>query len=563
MTDKEFGSEMFGENENDVSAEVTENTVTEEEGVSGISEAAQDTETNVEEVAESMPAIEAEFEETAEDNSETQAEFTQEDSDEVVEASSKENESNTSFTDEQPKEVSDSIPENGYAGGVYYTKNTDDGITNGYEWDASKKEEEAEKQKKSKDKSDRGFKIFIGATLSVFTLSVVALAIMAASYAFDGKANNSSAANFSNNKTAPEIYDYSGVTLDNPNFVAFDFKDREGQVLSIPEIAAKCTPSSVGIVSEVETTTYGGFFSFGPSTRIAEASGSGFIYSADGYIITNHHVIEGANKVTVILSDNKEFEAEIIGSDSLSDIAVLKITPDESTKLIPMEIGNSDELVVGEGVVAIGCPAGVEFIGTVTDGIVSAINRNVELTDSYGTVQKTMTLIQTNATINHGNSGGPLINSRGQVIGINTLKLSSDYEGIGFSIPMSGALPIISQLIEHGEVIERTEDDFAYGKGIIGINGSAISEDEAEYYGIPQGVLVVQISKGGSASNAGLRRGDIITHYNGQKVETVDDINRLKGSARAGTEVTLTVYRDGDDGKGETLDITFKLDAQE
>lgn len=549
MTDKEFGSEMFSENENDVSAEANENTVPEDKEISDISEATQDAETNVEEAAESIPAIKAEFEETADSNEDTPAKVTEEINDEVVEASS--------------EEVSDSIPENGYAGGVYYTKNTDDGVTNGYEWDASKNEETPEKQKKTKDKSDKGFKIFIGATLSIFTLSVVALAIMAASYAFDGKANNSSAANFSNSKTTPEIYDYSGVTLDNPNFVAFDFKDREGQILSIPEIAAKCTPSSVGIVSEVETTAYGGFFSFGPSTRIAEASGSGFIYSADGYIITNHHVIEGANKVTVILSDNKEFEAEIIGSDSLSDIAVLKITPDESTKLIPMEIGNSDELVVGEGVVAIGCPAGVEFIGTVTDGIVSAINRNVELTDSYGSVQKTMTLIQTNATINHGNSGGPLINSRGQVIGINTLKLSSDYEGIGFSIPMSGALPIISQLIEHGEVIERTEDDFAYGKGIIGINGSAISEDEAEYYGIPQGVLVVQISKGGSASNAGLRRGDIITHYNGQKVETVDDINRLKGSARAGTEVTLTVYRDGDDGKGETLDITFKLDAQE
>ena len=352
------------------------------------------------------------------------------------------------------------------------------------------------------------------------------------------------------------------MTIEHPNFVAFDFKKHEGQVLSIPEIAAKCSPSSVGIISEIETT-YSYPFYFSPTTRVAEASGSGFIYSADGYIVTNHHVIENASKITVILYDNKKYEAELVGSDSLSDIAVLKITPDENTTLIPMEIGNSDELVVGEGVVAIGCPAGVEFIGTVTDGIVSAINRNVELTDSYGNLQKTMTLIQTNATINHGNSGGPLINSRGQVIGINTLKLSSDYEGIGFSIPMNGAMPIISQLIEHGEVIERTEEDFAYGKGMIGINGSPISEDEAEYYGIPQGVLVVQITRGSSASNAGLRRGDIITHYNGTKVETVDDINNLKGSARAGTEVTLTVYRDGDSGKGETIDITFKLDAQQ
>jgi serine protease Do len=173
-----------------------------------------------------------------------------------------------------------------------------------------------------------------------------------------------------------------------------------------------------------------------------------------------------------------------------------------------------------------------------------------------------MTLIQTNATINHGNSGGPLINTKGQVIGINTLKLSANYEGIGFSIPMNGAKPIISQLIEHGKVIERTEEDFAYGKGIIGINGSAISEDESKFYSIPMGVLVVQINRDGSASRAGLRRGDIITHYNGKEVKTVDDINTLKANSRAGTEVTVTVYRDGDAGEGETLDITFNLDAQ-
>lgn len=453
-----------------------------------------------------------------------------------------------------------------FAGGVFYTKNTLDGVSSGYEWDASKNNEETKTKNKVKKKGDRGFRIFIGATLSIFTISVVVLAALTASYAFENR-SAITGVQIPNNKvantiTAPEKYDYSNITIDNPNFVAFDFKEHEGQVLSIPEIAAKCSPSSVGIVSEIETT-YSYPFYFSPTTRVAEASGSGFIYSADGYIVTNHHVIEDAKKVRVILYDNKEFEAEVVGSDSLSDIAVLKITPDEETKLIPMEIGNSDELVVGEGVVAIGCPAGVDFIGTVTDGIVSAINRNVELTDSYGSVQKTMTLIQTNATINHGNSGGPLINSRGQVIGINTLKLSADYEGIGFSIPMNGALPIISQLIEHGEVIERSENDFAYGKGIIGINGSAISEDEAEYYGIPQGVLVVQINRGGSAANAGLRRGDIITHYNGTKVTTVDEINNLKGSSRAGTEVTLTVYRDGDDGKGETLNITFKLDSQE
>lgn len=452
-----------------------------------------------------------------------------------------------------------------FSDGVYYTKNVDGNISEGYEWNSSSEVAKEEKRQKKAKPQNRGFRVFLGVTLSVFTVSLVVLTAMVASYINDGK-KNASNGNMADRLATGEKFDYNSVTIENPNYVAFDFKEHEGKVLSIPEIAAKCSPSSVGIVSQIETTnSIQSLFPFftTPSTRIAQASGSGFIYSSDGYIITNHHVIEGATKVTVILSDNTEYEAEVIGSDSISDIAVLKITPAESVTLIPMELGNSDELVVGEPVVAIGCPAGVEFIGTVTDGIVSAINRNIEITDDYGNVQKNMTLIQTNATINHGNSGGPLINSRGQVIGINTLKLSSNYEGIGFSIPMNGATPIIKQLIEHGQVVERTDEDFAYGQGIIGINGSAISKDESEYYGIPEGVLVVQINKGGSAAMAGLRRGDIITHYNGKEVKTIDDINNAKGSARAGSEVTIKVYRDGDDGKGETIDITFKLDAKQ
>lgn len=462
---------------------------------------------------------------------------------------------------EEANSTSEDAPD--FGGGVYYSTATDGTVANGYEWNTQNdRSEKIEEKKSKKESSGNGFKIFIAATLTVFTLSVLALTALVANYAFDSEETSSPKETATPYKEQNSSnYDYSNVTVDNPNFVAFDFKKHEGQVLSIPEIAAKCTPSSVGIISEIETT-YNNPFYFSPTTRIAEASGSGFIYSADGYVITNHHVIEDATKITVVLSDGSEYDATLVGSDDLSDIAVLKITPDEDTRLIPMELGNSDELVVGEPVVAIGCPAGVEFIGTVTDGIVSAINRNVELTDSYGNIQKTMTLIQTNATINHGNSGGPLINSRGQVIGINTLKLSSNYEGIGFSIPINGAAPVISQLIEHGKVIERTEEDFAYGKGMIGINGTEISDDEAEYYGIPKGVLVIQIDRESSAAKAGLRRGDIITHYNGTEVSSVDDINSLKGSARAGTEVTLTVYRDGNSGEGESIDIIFKLDAQ-
>ena len=449
-------------------------------------------------------------------------------------------------------------PEQGYYGGVAYTKNVDGENTSGYRWNSESIPAETKYEKKS---SGKGFKIFIGSLLTIFTLSAVTLtAMVASSIITDGFRSNIETDNGKNTSSVTN----PGIPASTSNYVAFDKDDIKGNNLTIPQIAAKCSPSSVGIISQVEVS-YSYPFGFGTSKGVSEASGSGFIYSSDGYIITNHHVIENAKKVTVILHDGAEYEAEIIGSDSLSDIAVIKITPEKEKTLIPMEIGNSDELVVGEAVVAIGCPAGIEFIGTVTDGIISAINRNVEITDNYGTTKKTMTLIQTNATINHGNSGGPLINSRGQVIGINTLKLnSSSYEGIGFSIPMNGAMPIIKQLMEHGKVIERTQDDFAYGKGIIGISGSAISEDEAEYYNIPIGVLVVQIDKNSSAAKAGLRRGDIITHYNGKKVTTVDEINEAKGNGRAGEEVTLTLYRDSENGvdEGQTLEITFTLDAQ-
>ena len=315
------------------------------------------------------------------------------------------------------------------------------------------------------------------------------------------------------------------------------------------------------VEAEVSGNNYYGYFgNFYSQPQITQGTGSGFIYSADGYIITNHHVVEGANKITVYLSDDTQVEATLVGSDELSDIAVIKIDP-TGLDLVPMEIGDSDRLVVGDEVIAIGCPAGIQFRGTVTDGIISAINRNVQLSENSGS-KKTMTLLQTNATINKGNSGGPLINAKGQVIGINTLKLTSEYEGIGFSIPINGALPIISQLIEYGTVKERPENDFVSGEGLIGISASNITASEAEYYDIPQGVLVVQINKDGNAAKAGLRRGDIITAYNGTDVKTVTELNNLKASNKAGDEVTLKIYRDSDeDDSSKTFEITFKLDA--
>ena len=446
--------------------------------------------------------------------------------------------------------------------GVAYTKNADGNITNGYEWNGAESKSDEKVKKEKKESSRTGLKVLLTIMISIFSVAtIVGLAYFIPELIQDRSKNKEQAPGnvVSGDIQNSDNYDYSQTTLNNENYVSYEFDEHApDESLSIPEIAAKCTPSSVGIIAESEYTT-GNFF-FGYSTGIQQASGSGFVYSAEGYIITNHHVVEDADKITVVMHDGSEYEAEFWASDSLSDIAVLKIEPKDGEAFLPIELGDSNELVVGESVVAIGCPAGIEFINTVTDGIISSINRNVKLTDESGNTQKTMALIQTNATINHGNSGGPLINSRGQVIGINTLKLASDYEGIGFAIPINGAVSIINQLIDYKEVKERTDEDFVYGKSIIGIEGSDITEVESNYYDIPQGVLVVQIDKNSSAAKAGLKRGDIITHFNGKEVKSINELNNAKINMRPGTEVTVTVYRDDE---GEKLTIKFKLEASE
>lgn len=474
---------------------------------------------------------------------------------ELFEDEGEKSEEESENTDENNEE--DIIPAEDLDGGIGYTKTENGSLTNCYEWNPDK----GEGMKAKKSSSGKGFKVFLAVILSVFTLSVITMAAVVIHYIFSVP-EEQEVQTQKHTSSLAESTNRTGYITSSPNYVSRDFAEFDGKTLSIPEIAAKCTPSSVGIISEVEVSYINPFY-LAPSTAIGEASGSGFIYSAEGHVITNHHVIEDAKKITVVLYDGSRYEAKVIGSDSLSDVALLKIDVPEDVTLIPMELGNSDDLIIGEPVVAIGCPAGIEFIGTVTDGIISAIGRDIKLGDDNGTSQKIMTLIQTNATINHGNSGGPLINSRGQVIGINTLKLAKNYEGIGFSIPINGAVSIISQLMEHGKVIERTEDDFVSSKGIIGINGAAISKEESVYYGIPEGVLVVQIDKESSASKNGLRRGDIITHYNGKEVRTLNEINAIKGNAKAGSQATVTVYRVDENNNGRSFDISFTLGAQE
>ena len=293
--------------------------------------------------------------------------------------------------------------------------------------------------------------------------------------------------------------------------------DEDG-ALSLQEIYRRCIGSVVSIVTV---------------TPSGKASGTGIIMSADGYVITNHHVIENAQAVSVLTSDSREYSASIIGSDETSDLAVLKV---EADGLQAAEFGDSSVLQVGDSVAAIGDPLGTALRGTMTDGIVSAINRDLTVND------RTMSLIQTNAALNNGNSGGPLINCYGQVIGINTMKMGNFYsssttvEGIGFAIPIDTAKPIIDELIEKG---------YVSGRPAIGIDGETLPATYRIYYRLPQGIYVTRVYQNSDAAAKGVSEGDIITAINGVSVTTMEQLNRVKNQYTAGDTITLTIYRGG------------------
>lgn len=307
--------------------------------------------------------------------------------------------------------------------------------------------------------------------------------------------------------------------------------------LSIPEIVSKVKPSVVGISSEF----YGG-----------TGTGTGIIMTSDGYIVTNAHVVQEssygatvrASCVTIVLEDQSEYPAKIIGTDTRTDLAVIKINTG-NTPLTAAEFGNSDELLEGETAIAIGNPLGFELYGSTTCGIISALNRTITI-DEYE-----MTLIQTDAAINPGNSGGPLLNSCGQVIGINSSKIISGYtEGLGFAIPISGAKPIIEDLIENGYVT---------GRPMIGISGENISYVTSKYYNIPEGIYVRFIDPSSSAAESGINAGDIIVGINGTPITTMDELNEIKDKFSAGDSVTLSVYRENTD---KTFQIKITLDEK-
>lgn len=317
----------------------------------------------------------------------------------------------------------------------------------------------------------------------------------------------------------------------------------------LSEIYNECAPSCCTIRVSVNGRPY--------------SIGSGFVIDAkSGYVATNHHVIEYGDQITVAFYDGREFDAKIVGSDSITDIAVLHI---EASNLVQVSFGDSGKIQIGENVVAIGTPYDETLAGTMTCGIVSGTAREVQITNDYGKVVKTMKLIQTDCSINPGNSGGPLIDMAGNVIGITSLKIADEqFEGIGFAIPITSAIEIFQKLIAGEEI---GDSDIAFATPQIGITVYDV-EDGLEYFRMnprceyPEGVLISDIEFNSSAYAAGLSRYDIITDFNGVEIKNRNDLTTALSKYRAGETVTVTIFRFNRTlTSGEYETITFKLDA--
>ncbi len=298
------------------------------------------------------------------------------------------------------------------------------------------------------------------------------------------------------------------------------------QTQSLQEIYSGCVDSVVSIRSYIDGEM--GYF-----------WGTGIVLSEDGLILTNAHVIEGCDSAVVVLSDDREFEVSLIGTDRTSDIAVLKI---EAEGLKPAVFGESDALTVGEDVAAIGNPLGEEFRATLTNGIISAIDRGVSY-DGHS-----MNLIQTNTAINEGNSGGALLNMYGQVVGVTNMKMMSNYssiEGIGFAIPSTTVRNVVNALIRDGEV---------RGRPAVGITVGAISDMAADHYKLPEGLYISAVSEDSDAFRKGIKEGDIITAVNGEPARSSNDILRVRNGLGVGDTINFTIWRDG-----ETFDVDVAL----
>ena len=300
------------------------------------------------------------------------------------------------------------------------------------------------------------------------------------------------------------------------------------------------TPSSQGTAStegclslqEIYTKLIDSVVSISCAYPNGSSSGTGLVLTADGYLVTNCHVVSGASYISVLFTDGREMPAALVGADEISDLAVLYV---DAGDLIPATLGDSSSLRVGDTVVAIGDPLGIELRGTMTDGIVSAINRDITLQG------RTMSVIQTNAALNSGNSGGPLINCYGQVIGINTMKIgdyvnSAGVEGLGFAIPSTTVKEIVNQLIGQG---------YVSGRATLGLTGEDVSGFYQLYYRLPAGFYITEVDPDSSCWAAGIRAGDIVTYLDDQRISGTDDLKAFLYNSTPGNSVTITIYRSG------------------
>ena len=304
----------------------------------------------------------------------------------------------------------------------------------------------------------------------------------------------------------------------------------EGGGLSLQEIYTRNIPSVVSITCQASHSS---------------SSGTGVILSADGYIVTNAHVVEAGVTISVQLTDDRSFTAHLVGCDDISDLAVLRI---DCTDLTPAQFGDSSTLRVGDTVVAIGDPLGAAFRGTYTNGIVSAINRDVEVNG------RTMTLIQTNAALNSGNSGGPLINCYGQVIGINTMKIgaftdTAGVEGLGFAIPSTQVKEIVDQIISQG---------YVSGRPTLGITGEALSTFYQHYYRMPAGLYITEVDAGSDAEKKGIQEGDMLLYLEDTRITGLDDLKTAVYDCEVGQSVEVIIYHRGQQYK---LELTLEEDV--
>lgn len=377
-----------------------------------------------------------------------------------------------------------------------------------------------------KIKKERNFKKFAPCLMSALLASVMTAGAFCAGGYFYLKTESGN--------TQTVTADNSGNIEAGATTLLTTFGKKE---MTVNEISKKLGPSCVGIINKakIQPQKYydpfsGRYYYYqnpGDGDMVEQGSGSGIIISSDGYIVTNQHVIADATEITVILNTGSEYKATLVGADERSDLAVLKI---DENNLAAAELGDSTLVEVGDLAVAIGNPLGQELAGTVTAGVVSAVNRKMTVDN------RTYNLIQTDAAINPGNSGGALVNKFGEVIGINSIKMSqSGVEGIGFAIAISEAKPIIDDLMNEG---------YVSGRSLIGITATESRN----------GLSVYSVSPGSGAEKAGIKEGDLIVKAEGKVVNTVDALNEIKETKSPGEFITLTIIRNG-----ELTDVLVEL----